>query len=148
MLAVTVLLPCHSAFPKTLPLQSFGIYIEVTITLPFEVKAMTFTSTSGNLSSTFIHSISILPSSHKTFCHIACIHSCILACPLSVFRSLCCGTHNNSTWKASLSAYWLRLVCLSQVRSIQLRACIRLLSLAWLFFHCFSKLFCKSIGSL
>ena len=61
MLAVTVLLPCHSAFPKTLPLQSFGIYIEVTITLPFEVKAMTFTSTSGNLSSTFIHFIPIPP---------------------------------------------------------------------------------------
>ena len=130
MLAVTVLLPCHSAFPKILPLQSFGIYIEVTITLPFEVKAMTFTSTSGNLSSTFIHFISVHPSSRKTFCRITRIHSCILAFPLSVFPNLCCGTHNNSNLKAFLSAYWLQLVCLSQVRSIQPHACIRLLSLA------------------
>lgn len=53
MLAATVLLPCHSAFPKH--------YIEVTITLPLEVRAMTFTSTLGSLSSTFIHFITIPP---------------------------------------------------------------------------------------
>lgn len=83
--------------------------------------------------------ITIPPSFRKTFRRITRIHSCILAFPLLEFHNLCCGTHNSSNRKAFLSTYGLLLVYLSQAKSIQLRAYIRLLSLSYLFLHRFSE---------
>ena len=77
---------------------------------------------------------------HKTLCRINRTRACNPVCLLSVFRNLYCDTHSNSSRKAFLSAYWLPLGCLSQAKSIQLRVCILLLSLAYLFPYLFLKL--------
>ena len=96
-----------------------------------------------------LHFIIIPPYFHKTLCRINRIRAYTLVCLLLVFRNLCCGTHNNSIWRAILLTYGLPLVYLSQAKSIQLRAYILLLSLAYLFLLIFlfihSKARCFSV---